>query len=101
MIKIEIKTAAIAIKSGIAAKTGRPYEIREQQAWAFLHDIDGKPSDYPIGIRISLQKDQNPYEPGIYILLPASLYVDKFGQLALGRIALRPQIASAAQQKAA
>lgn len=38
MFKVSITTTAIQTKSGISSKTGKPYEIREQPAWIFLHD---------------------------------------------------------------
>lgn len=86
MIKIEIESAETVTKSGVAAKTGKPYSIREQKAYAYTVAPDGKPNRYPTSIKISLRDEQPPYQPGLYTLSPASLYTNKFDQLEIGPI---------------
>ncbi len=58
MFKVSITTTAIQTKSGISSKTGKPYEIREQPAWIFLHDEQGKPQPYPVTFMLMLERDQ-------------------------------------------
>jgi len=82
-ILIEVKSAAVMEKT-VRGKDGREYLIREQTAWA---DI-GKP--YPQEVRISLEKGQEPYPVGQYVMDPACLYVDRYGKLTLGRLKLSP-----------
>jgi len=95
MIKIEISTAQFDEKRGTSARTGKPYAIREQEAWAYLTDRDGKPHPHPQRIRLTLDDDQpQPYPIGTYQLDPASLYVDRFGQIAI-RARLRPMVQAA------
>lgn len=102
MLKIEVSTTVVDLKSGSSAKTGRPYAIREQEAWAFFFSRDGKPNPHPSKIRITLEDDQKePYPLGLYQLDPSSLYADRFGQVAI-RARLRPLVAAQpAQPKSA
>lgn len=80
-IKIEIKSTEVFTKSGIAAKTGRPYNIREQECYAFVTDRDGKPQPYPVRARITLEDEQAPHPVGIYHLAPQSFWINRFGQI--------------------
>ena len=97
MIKVEINSASFDVKSGTAASTGKPYSIREQEAWAYLCDRDGKPQPYPQKIKVTLDDQQPPYNPGTYQLDPSSIFVGDFAQLNI-RARLRPlqQVAKAA-----
>lgn len=83
MIKIEIESAEVKTRSGVAAKTGKPYQMREQKAYAHLTDRDGKPNRYPSAFVILLGDDQPPYAPGVYGVSPASFYTDRFDNLAI------------------
>ena len=103
MLKVEVVTMVVDTKSGISAKTGKPYSIREQEAWAFFFSRDGKPNPHPTKIKLTLDDDQkDAYPLGLYHIDPSSLYPDRFGQLAI-RARLRPLVASSApaQPKAA
>lgn len=101
MIKVEVATTMVDSKNGTSAKTGKSYSIREQEAWAYFHARDGKPNPHPTKIKLTLDDDQQPYALGNYVLDPASLYADRFGQVAI-RARLRSVAAAApAQPKAA
>lgn len=102
MLKIEVSTTVIDQKSGVSAKTGKPYSIREQEAWAFFSDRSGKPNPHPTKIKLTLDDEQTAAYPlGLYQLDPSSLYADRFGQVAI-RAKLRPMVAAQpAQPKAA
>ena len=95
MLKVQVETTVFDLKQGTSAKTGKPYSIREQEAWMFGYGRDGKPQPHPQKIKLTLDDDQQPYEIGTYQIDPASLYVDRFGQVAI-RVRLR-QIAQAAK----
>jgi len=98
MLKVEVVTSMVDIKSGTSAKTGRPYSIREQECWIAFFGRDGKPNPHPTKVKLTLDEDQNPYEIGDYILDPASLYADRFGQLAIrARLRKVAQAAAPAQ----
>lgn len=97
MLKINITTTAIQTKSGISSKTGKPYEIREQPAWIYLVDEDGKQQPHPVTMMIMLEKNQAPFALGDYILHPSSIQSGRFGSLQI-RPLLRPV---AGQMKAA
>ena len=80
-IFVEVKSGNVSEKT-IKSKDGREYLIREQVGWADL----GK--EYPQEIRIPLEKSQEAYAPGRYVIDPGCLYVDRFQTLSLGRIRL-------------
>lgn len=92
MLKIQVETMMVDAKNGTSAKTGKPYSIREQEAWMFGFDREGKPHPHPQRIRLTLDDDQQPYPVGTYQLDPASIYVDRFNQ-----IAIRARLRSVAQ----
>lgn len=100
MIRIEIETAEVMTKSGVAAATGKPYTIREQNAWAYLVGQDGKPNKHPEAMKITLERDQPPYAVGAYTLDSGALYVAQFGKLSIGRIRLNPLPVAAAVRAA-
>lgn len=102
MLKVQIETTMIDVKNGVSPKTGKPYSIREQEAWVQTYDKEGKPHRHPQKFKLTLDDDQpNAYPLGDYIIDPASIYIDRFGQLAI-RARLRASLASApAQPKAA
>lgn len=100
MLKVQVETTVVDEKRGTSAKTGKPYVIREQEAWIWFYNRDGKPQPHPQRVILTLDDDQNPYEIGAYILDPASLYADRFGQVAI-RARLRAAAAPAQVAKAA
>lgn len=86
MIKIEIDNPEVRTKSGVSARTGKPYTIREQKGYAYLCDREGKPNKHPSTLVITLGDDQPPYAPGFYTLSPSSFYTDRFDNLALSPV---------------
>jgi hypothetical protein len=90
MLKVEIKSTDIDSFSGISKKTGQPFAIRSQTAYAHTFDRNGVQFPYPQQIKISLDDDQLPFAVGAYVVAPQCIYVDKFGKLALGRLSLTP-----------
>jgi hypothetical protein len=97
MIRIEV-TSEVLVKSGIAKATGKPYEIREQVAFAHIPNSDGSPSRYPQRILLPVRRDAVPIEAGDYQPTAASFYVGDFGSLAFSpRLTpIRPAVAKAA-----
>lgn len=101
MLKIQVETMVVDAKNGTSAKTGKPYSIREQEAWMYGYDREGKPHPHPQRVRLTLDDDQKPYEVGTYQLCPSSIYVDRFNQIAIrARLRAVAQVAPA-QPKAA
>jgi hypothetical protein len=96
MLKIEIASPAITTKSGIAAKSGKPYTIREQEAFAYVVDRNGQPQKYPSKIRLNLGDDQQGYAVGFYIVDDRSFFVDRFDNLSLGLVLAPVSVAGAA-----
>lgn len=86
MIKIEIESAEVKSKSGVSARTGKPYSMREQKGYAYTTDQTGKPNKYPSTLTLTLRDEQPPYQPGLYTLAPASLYTNKFDQLEISPV---------------
>lgn len=92
-IKIEVKSAEVVPKNGVSQKTGKPFSIREQEAWGHFTDPKGQPHPYPQRVRLTLDDNQPPYAPGVYTLSPASFYPDRFGQIVC-RAKLQPVAAA-------
>lgn len=90
MIRIEIKAGTANKRSGTSVKSGKPWEIVEQEAWAFLFDQSGNPAPYPSKIVIQLENGQPPYPAGNYTLADQCFYVGDFGRLTVGRVKLVP-----------
>ena len=91
MIRIEVETDKVHEKAG-TSKAGRPYRIREQDAYAWLVGRDGATERHPTKITLQLENDQPAYQPGNYTVLPQSFYVvSEFGKgkLSLGRLQLK------------
>lgn len=82
-VKIEVKSSEIAQKN-VRGKDGKEFVIREQEGWVDLGDA------YPQKVRLSLEQGKEAYAPGRYALDQKSLYIDRFGQLKLGRPRLVP-----------
>lgn len=99
-IKIEVSSDTVITRSGISARTGKPYSMREQEGYAHTVGRDGQPSKYPQLIKITLGDNQSPYPAGLYTVSPESFYVDRFNALSLGLV-LRPLPVVSAQPKAA
>lgn len=91
-LRIEVKSPEVTEKNGVSAKTGKPYSIREQTAYASVFDKDGKPAPYPVRISVQLEPNQPPYQPGAYQVDPRCIWVDRFGSLVLGRLKLQPVV---------
>jgi hypothetical protein len=83
-VPIEVKSVEVMQKTVRGNKDGKEYLIRSQTGWADL----GK--DYPQEIQIPLGAGQEPYPQGKHRLDPACLYIDRFGNLSLGRARLLP-----------
>lgn len=90
MINIEIKEGKLNRREITSKKDGKQMVFLDQEAYAYTVDKQGKLRDYPEACRISLDIDQVPYPPGLYVLQPSSIYVDRFGALALSRPKLKP-----------
>lgn len=98
MMKIEVKNSDVRVKSGVSAKTGKSYSMREQDAYLHTYGRDGKPNAYPERIVLTLEDNQDPYAPGTYSLCPTSIYVGSYGS-----VNIRPRlvVADVKQIKAA
>lgn len=95
MIKVQIEKVEVDDKRGTSQRTGKPYSIREQVAWGFFCDQEGRPHPHPQRIRITLGDLQDPYPVGLYQIADESFFPDRFGQVTC-RVKLRPLTASSA-----
>lgn len=82
-IYVDIKLPHITQKAGIS-RNGKPYNIREQFGYLDM----GKP--FPVEVKIPLEQDAPAYPAGQYVVDPGCIYIDRYGQIALGRIKLIP-----------
>jgi len=91
VIKIEVVANVVHTRTVTpkAPSTKAPFQVREQDAYAYMVDRNGQVERHPQKIRLDLDRDQPPYEPGFYTLNPQSIYVGKWGTLELGRLHLK------------
>lgn len=83
MIKVEVREAVINVRN-ITSKAGKPLTFREQSAYAYTLDRDGKPRPYPQEIVLNIGEHQpEPYPVGVYTLAPTSVWVDGYRHLTL------------------
>ena len=78
---VEITKVDVREKKGTSRK-GQPFTIREQSAWADT----GK--EYPESFTVRLDDGDPPYQPGKYEVTEDCLYINQYGQLAVGRVKL-------------
>lgn len=77
MLKVIIESDKVETRSGISQK-GKPYTIVEQRCYVDL----GK--RYPVEAKLTLDEGQPAWQPGEYELdMKGSIYVDRFGSLAI------------------
>lgn len=92
-IKITVASNDVRNMKGIGKVSLKPYDLNFQTAYVHTVDKQGNANPYPEKIELMLEKDQvgNPlaYSLGDYELAPASIYVDRLGNLAL-RPLLKP-----------
>jgi len=79
-MKVEIKSTQTTEKSGTSAK-GRPYSIREQEAWCTL---DGEYRR----LRVGLEDGAAPYAVGQYQVAESSFAINQYGSLEVARVRL-------------
>lgn len=89
-LKIEVKSTEVETRTGTSPRTGKPYTIRSQVAYAFTLERNGQPRSYPERISLNLEDNDQPYPVGVYYLDDRSVYVGDFGRLMLGRPILTP-----------
>lgn len=90
---IEIKQGSAATeKSGTSTKSGKPYSIRTQEAWAVFASGEVRK------VKLPLNREQAAYPPGVYDLdLDNSLALNGYGEFQIGRVQLAPRKAAIVQ----
>lgn len=87
MIKVSVPKLPLRNMSGIGKTSGKSYNMDFQTVYVHLFDKDGQPLPYPEKTEIILAKNDQgqplAYAPGEYQLHPASLYVDRSGNIAV------------------
>lgn len=81
MFRVNIASTAVNVKAGISQRTKKEYSMREQIAWVYMFDQQGRPNPHPQSITLILDGDDAPYPVGDYLLSPASFYVGPFGSV--------------------
>lgn len=75
----------------ITSRKGQQLTFREQQAALFTG------GDFPVPCKIPLDDNQQPYQPGQYVIDPACLLVGDFDRAGIGRLKLLPAPAPASK----
>jgi len=78
-IRIVVETIDVQVKSGTNARG--PWQIREQEVWAYFFNREGKPHAHPSRCVVNLADDQQPYPVGDYTLSPTSFFGGKYNSI--------------------
>lgn len=80
---VEIRPGSVATEQkGTSKKTGQPYSIRTQEAWALMGSGEVRK------LKLTLNREQAAYAPGVYDIGEESFMVNQFGDLGIGRLSL-------------
>lgn len=79
MIRVEVQNEPINVRRITNKQTGNQSDLREQTI--YVHNGH----HYPTRMRITLDRDQQPYAPGVYALGPRSIVQGQYGEPAIGR----------------
>ena len=84
MIKFTVISDKTRENKGIAAKSGKPYHMYFQTAYAHTYAKDGTPNPFPEKIEIICELDEHSklpvtYPAGEYQMHPASLHMGQYG----------------------
>jgi len=81
MIKIAVESTDVIRRDG-KTKNGKDFP-REQTVYAYTFDKSGKAKPHPEAAKITLWDNDQPLAVGTYTLAPGSVYIDRYGALAL------------------
>lgn len=94
-IEIEIQNEEVVVENR------GTFTFHKQPAYCYTYDRNGNKAAYPQAMKITLKKDQAPYKKGMYLLAPDSIYINRYGEIAVYP-SLQPVTPQAVQtQKAA
>lgn len=101
MIRVTVAQTTIKEVKGTSAKTGKPYAMAFQTAYAHTVDKDGNAPPYPEKFEVILDRDEHSGQPkvypvGDYQLHPSAVYIDQNG-----RLAISPRLTPLAKKSAA
>lgn len=102
MIQISVKSTEVRNQRGTGKTSGKAYDLNFQTVWAHTSDRNGNPNPYPEKVEVILEKNEQGqalfYPVGEYTLAPASIYVDRSGNLAIAPrlVPMKPKAAAAA-----
>jgi hypothetical protein len=92
-LKIAVHSTDIRNFSGVSASTQKPFNMNFQTVYIFTSDRHGNQNPYPEKVEIILEKspDGNPvsFQVGDYLLSDSSIYVDRYGSLAVKPLLLQ------------
>ena len=87
MIKVSVPAVVTRNMSGVGKTSGKSYNMDFQTVYVHTIGRDGKVAPFPEKVEIILDKNEQGqplvYAPGEYQLHPASVYVDRSGNLAV------------------
>lgn len=92
-MKIRVQSAQVVERTIKRQRDGKEFRFREQQGLVQV----GLETRI---VNVGLADDQAPYPSGEYMLLDGSFFVDRNGRLQVGRLALQPVVAGAADGSA-
>lgn len=92
MLKILIQGVEVTERPvpGKLNRSGGPLVFREQRAYAYLSDRNGKPFAFPSPVVVNVPDGAHPYAEGVYTLAASSYGANQYGALELRGISLVP-----------
>lgn len=85
-LRVQIMPSQVAIETieGTSKKSGNPFKINKQAAYAHIGD------DFPVKFEFVVEDGAQPYPAGFYSLHAKSFAVGDFGRLTVDRMVLVP-----------
>lgn len=96
----EVKEETIRPSGKPGAKVFTPFVKRTQRAYVQLSAPNGDLEPYPTPFNVGLEQGQGAFPAGVYLVAPESFYVDRNGNLTLGRLRLKAVSASSVRSAA-
>ena len=91
-MEVEIRTTDVKERQKVLARTQEIRMVREQTAFARMHDRSGNLQPFASPFMVLLAPGQEAYQPGRYMLKECSIYINRYSQLEINPVLVPIQV---------